>query len=90
MQTFYFLAALVTDVAQAVADLIYAPLSGLVSFVFFLAGVWLIYRGFRVVYGQGRWITIFKMAFVSFAYAVILIIGITVTGLAAALLVLGD
>jgi len=87
LQAFYFLAVLVTDVAQAGAGLIYAPLSGLVSFLFFLAGVWLVYRGFRAVYGQGRWRTIIKMVFVGFAYGVILIIGIIVTSFAAALLV---
>jgi Protein of unknown function (DUF3667) len=88
LQAFYFIAALVKDVAKAVAGLIYAPLAAFVSFLFFLAVVWSAYRAFRVVYGQGRWRTIFKMIFVSFAYAVILIIGITVTGFAAALLVL--
>jgi hypothetical protein len=90
LQTFFFLAALVTDVGQSVAGLTYAPLPGLVNFLFMLAGAWLVYRAFRIVYGQGRWRTIFKMVFVALAYGMILVVGITVTGVAAALLVQGS
>jgi hypothetical protein len=90
LQAFYFLGALLTDIAQALAGFIYGPLSGFVNFLFSVAGVWLVYRAFRKVYGQGRWRTIFKMAFVGVSYGIILIVGIGVTAVAAALLVLGN
>jgi hypothetical protein len=90
LQAFCFLAALLADVAQALAGASYAPLSGFVNFLFLVAGAWLVYRAFRAVYGQGRGRTIFKMAFLGVSYGIILIVGITVTALAAALLVLGN
>jgi hypothetical protein len=90
LQAFYFLAALVTDLGQTVAGLTYAPLPGLVSILFILTGAWLVYRAFRMVYGQSRWRTVLKMVFVALAYRMILVVGITVTGVAAALLVQGN
>ncbi len=90
LQAFYFLGALLTDIAQVLAGYIYAPLSGFVNFLCSVAGAWLVYRAFRKVYGQGRWRTIFKMAFVGVTYGIILIVGIAVTAVAAALLVLGN
>jgi hypothetical protein len=88
LQTFYFLAALLMEFTQALAQRVYAPLSGIVNFVFLLTGVWLVYRTFRAVYRQGRWRTILKMAFIGISYAIILLAGILVTTFAAALLVL--
>jgi hypothetical protein len=86
LQAFYFLAALLTDIAYAVAGLIYAPLSALVSFLFFFAGAWLLYRAFRNVYAQGRWRTIFKMFFIAVVYGIILFSGLMVSAFAAVLL----
>jgi hypothetical protein len=88
VQAFSFLAMLATDLTQAAVHLVSESLANVVGFLFFVGGAWLIYRAFRTVYGETRWRTIFKMALVSFAYGIILVIGMAVTAVAAAFLVL--
>jgi uncharacterized protein DUF3667 len=90
VQTFFFLAALATDIAQAAARLVSASLAGFVGFLCFLWGASVIYRAFRAVYGQGRWKTLLKMALVGLAYGIVLILGVSLTAISAALLVLGS
>ena len=89
VQTFFFLAALATDLAQAAARLVSDSLAGFVGFLCFLWGASVIYRAFRAVYGQGRWKTVLKMALVGLAYGIVLILGISLTAISAALLLLG-
>jgi hypothetical protein len=90
LQAFFFLAALATDIAKAVIRLASVPLAELLGFLAFLGSALLIYRAFRAVYGQGRWMTIFKMAIVGLAYGIVLLAGIVLTSITAALLVLGS
>jgi len=87
VQAFFFLANLSSDLVRAALRLVSVPLADLAGVVFFLGGVWLVYRAFRVVYGQGAWKTVLKMALVGSAYGIILTLGITLTAVTAALLV---
>jgi hypothetical protein len=88
VQAFFFLAALATNLLQALVGLVSVSLAGLLGVLCFVGGAWLVYRAFRVVYGQGRWRTLFKMAFVGLSYGIVLILGITATSITAAVLVL--
>jgi hypothetical protein len=86
IQAFYFLTALVTETVQAGLRPLSKTLANLTGVLFFLGGAFLIYRAARTVYGEGPWKTLGKMLLVAGAYGIVLIIGIVVTSIAAALL----
>jgi hypothetical protein len=88
LQAFFFLCALGTGAVQALVRPMSAPLAGLIGFLAFMGGWWQNYRAFREVYGQGRWITFFKVVGVGAAYGIILVIGISLMAIAAALIVM--
>jgi hypothetical protein len=74
--TLVFLASLLTDLAEAAARLAGDGIAQFVGFSSFCLCAWLIYRSFRVVYGQGRWTTLLKVSIVGIAFGAILLLGI--------------
>ncbi len=86
IQAFYFLAALATELVQAAIRPLSETLANLVAVAAFLGGAYLVYRAARVVYGQGRWKTLGKVVLVAALYAIVLIIGISLTAISASLL----
>jgi hypothetical protein len=89
VQAFFFLAALSVDIFQAGLRLVSVSLASLAGVLGFVGGACLVYRAFRVVYGAGRWRTVGKVALVGAAYGVVLIIGISLAAITAALLASG-
>jgi hypothetical protein len=87
VQAFFFMAAMLTNAVQAVLRLLSDSLSDLAGFVAFIAGACLIYRAFRAVYGQGRWMTVLKMAIVGLCYGTVLVAGLFITAISAALMI---
>jgi hypothetical protein len=82
VMTLIFLASLLTDLAQAVAGLVGGGTENFVGFALFCLTAWLVYRSFRVVYGQGKGKTLLKIAIVSAAYGMILLLGMGAVSLA--------
>jgi hypothetical protein len=77
---FTFLVLAVTAVMNEVAELEF-PLSGVLYFVMFLLWCWLpyyVYRSMRIVYGNGRALTLLKFLALSTIYFVLL--GVTMLG----------
>ena len=77
---FTFLVLAVTALLNEIAELRF-PLSGVLYFVMFLLWCWLpyyVYRSMRVVYGNGRALTVVKFFAISTIYFVLL--GITMLG----------
>ncbi len=90
IQALYFLTAFVAELVEALLHPLSAAAAGISGTLFFLGGAWLVYRAFRVVYGQSPGMTILKMALVGIGYSIVLILGMTLTAIAAALIVLGN
>ena len=88
IQAFYFLCALGTGALQAMVRPFVPQVADLIGLLAFIGGAWLIYNASREVYGQGRWLTFFKMAGVAAAYGIIILVGIVMIALAAALIVM--
>jgi hypothetical protein len=88
VQAFVFLCLLVTGVLQALVGLVSSQIAGLIGLLAFFGACWLIYRAFREVYGQARWITIFKMAGVAALYGLVLIVGVALMAVAAAIIIM--
>jgi hypothetical protein len=77
---FTFLVLAVTAILNEIAELEF-PLSGVLYFVMFLLWCWLpyyVYRSMRVVYGNGRALTLLKFLAISTIYFVLL--GVTMLG----------
>jgi hypothetical protein len=87
LQTFCLIAALATTAVRALLRLLNGPLSDLAGLLSFFVGWWLLFRAFREVYVESRWGTFFKMIGVAAIYGIILLIGISLTAIFAALLV---
>ena len=59
--------------------------SGLVTLGTGVYAAWYVYRAMRVYYGQGRWLTVAKLAVVAFAYMIFLSITLLATLIISAL-----
>jgi Protein of unknown function (DUF3667) len=87
VQAFGFLAALIDEIGEALLRLAGVGDPSLLGFLTFCGAALLIYRAFRVVYGQGRFKTLLKMAMVGGAYGLFLLIGVVLVALASAFIV---
>ena len=77
-------------------ELLLARLGGLVprlewavpwlKFAGFLYSLWYVYRAMRVYYGQGRWLTLTKIAAIGFAYLIFLAVTFVATVIVVALI----
>jgi hypothetical protein len=90
VMTFVFLASLFAELAQRLGALVGDGTEQFVGLGTFLAGAWLIYRAFRVVYGQGRWKTLFKMALITGVYSLVLVVAVCGLALASFYIVKQD
>lgn len=75
VMTLIFLASLMSDLAKAMAELIGEGTGQFVAFASFCLTAWLVFRSFRVVYGQGKAKTLLKLSLVTCAYGIILLLG---------------
>jgi len=80
--TLVFLASLLTELAEAAARLLSDGVAQFVGLACFCLTAWLIYRSFRVVYGEGRWKTLLKLSLVGAAFGVILLFGVATLSVA--------
>jgi len=80
VQTLAFLSFVVIKAGGMVGSLIGKRTESVVGYVLLLGMFCLIFRAFRVVYGQGRVKTAFKLALVLAAYGLILIFGVAGLG----------
>jgi Protein of unknown function (DUF3667) len=87
VQAFGFLAALIDETGESLLRLAGVGNPSLLGFLTFCGATLLVYRAFRVVYGQGRLKTLLKMIVVGVAYGVILLIGVVLVALASAFIV---
>jgi hypothetical protein len=74
--TLVFLASLLSELAEAIARRVSDGVGQFIGLACFCLTAWLIYRSFRVVYGEGRWKTLLKLSLVGAAFGVILLLGI--------------
>jgi Protein of unknown function (DUF3667) len=82
VMTLIFLASLLTDLAKALAELIGDGTAQFVAFASFCLSAWLVFRSFRVVYGQGKAKTLLKLSLVACAYGLILLMGMAAISVA--------
>jgi hypothetical protein len=87
VQAFGFLAALIDETGEALLRLAGVGDPSLLGFLTFCGATLLIYRAFRVVYGQGRLKTLLKVVLVGGAYGLILLVGVVLVALASAFVV---
>jgi hypothetical protein len=76
VMAFVFLAMLVGDLLQALARHFGDGTESFVGLLVFCLSSWVVFRCFRVVYGQGKLKTLLKMGLVGGAYGAILIVGV--------------
>lgn len=76
IQAFTFVFLLVTLLANSLAGLLGSRVETYINTALSLLMVWLVYRSFRTVYGQGRWRTVFKIMLVGAAYSMVIVMGL--------------
>ena len=87
LQAFVFLVALGNDLINALGRLAGTGVSDWLAFLLLVGALWMIFRSFRRVYGQGRAKTALKLALVAAMYGLTLTFGIVMIAVASAYLV---
>lgn len=76
VQAFVFLFTLVNMLASGLGGLAGPGAENAVGTVLFVVMAGLVYRAVRVVYGQGRWVTLLKLALVGAVYGAVVVLGL--------------
>lgn len=87
VQALAFLSFLVIDSAKLLGGVAGKRAESIAGAILVLGMLYLVFRAFRTVYGQGRLTTAVKLGLVLFVYGLILIFGIAALGAASAYLV---